>query len=119
MLSAIRALLYHLNIVPTRHHKYQGLSRDAGVAPSFFDGAGGGLLALPALKLQTAEGEMYVEANNVQAKISLIGWDWGQSILQVRLTGKTTSTHLQVLASMLPGVRVKGRTLRRTFARFF
>lgn len=31
---------------------------------------------------------MYVEANNVQAKISLIGWDWGQSILQVRLTGK-------------------------------
>lgn len=31
---------------------------------------------------------MYVETNNVQAKISLIDWDWGQSILQVRLNEK-------------------------------
>lgn len=57
----------------------------------------GAPLALPALKLQTAEGEIYVETSNIQAKISLIGWDWGQSILQVRL--ETTSTHLQVLVS--------------------
>lgn len=48
----------------------------------------GAPLALPALKLQTAEGEIYMETGNVQAKISLIGWDWGQSILQARLNEK-------------------------------
>lgn len=79
-LSSTILILYHPDITDTKDSPM--MQEWPSVSST------GAPLALPALKLQTAEGEIHMETSNVQAKISLIGWDWGQSILQARLNEK-------------------------------